>query len=317
VKNWIISDALNGLLLYIPNKINEKSKDFKAFFALGIVSLVWGTTWVVSRQGVTGMPALEMAGIRQILGGLCYLTYFYVKKFPLPSPSQYIPLVVLAFLNFFLSNGLSTWGVKYISSGLAAIIGAIFPIWIVVIGLCIEKNLPPRMAIIGLITGFGGICIIFYNHLSSFIQPDFSFGILVSLIATISWAFGTIYTKKHAKIFNAYFGLGFQMLLSGIVLLVVSSLDASFMPFSEIPKVSWYAIFYLVIFGSVIGFGCYLYALQRLPTEVTATYAYINPIVALIAGWFLLHESINLFTITGCLITISGIYIINKSYKGY
>ncbi len=314
IKKLITSDALNGLLLLNPMKLKEKSADFKAFFAVGIVSIIWGTTWVVSKQGVSHMPALEMAGIRQLIGGSCFLLFFIIRKYPLPKSEDYIPLVILSVLNFVLSNGLSTWGVKYISSGLASIIGAIFPIWIVLISVFITKAKPPVKTIIGIILGFIGVCTIFYEHLSDFFNSEFRFGILVSLTATWSWAFGTIYTKKHAVSFNPYFGLGFQMALSGIILLLVSSFDSEFLSVTEIPAISWFAIFYLVIFGSIIGFGCYLYALQKLPTEQASIYAYINPIIALIAGWLLLNEPLTLLIWVGGAVSLLGVFLVNRSF---
>ncbi|MBK9734131.1 MAG: EamA family transporter [Saprospiraceae bacterium] len=297
-----------------PKRLKEKGTGFLALLALGIVSIIWGTTWVVSKQGVMAMPALEMAGIRQIIGGSSYLIYYLSKRDNLPKISDLLPLLVLSILNFVLSNGLSTWGVKYISSGLASIIGSIFPLWIVIIGIITTKTKPPGTALFGIILGFIGICTIFYNHLADFINPDFRFGIFVSFLATWSWAFGTIYTKSHAKKFNPYFGLGIQMMFSGIILFFISSFDVHYLPLMDIPKVSWFAILYLVLFGSIIAFICYLYALQHLPTEQTSIYAYINPIVALFTGWLVLGESLSPTIITGCIITMSGVYLVNRTY---
>lgn len=318
LKEWIISDALNGLLMWTPNKLHkfkERGSGFLAFAALVVVSVVWGTTWVVSKKGIMLMPALQLAGIRQLLAGSLYLLYFILKKYPLPSRSDLMPLIVLSLLNFVLSNGLSTWGIKYISAGLGSIIGAIFPLWIVLISMLVDHTKPPKMAVWGMVIGFAGICIIFYNHLADLIDPRFRFGIFLSLIATWSWAFGTIYTKKYAKVFNPYFGLGFQMLLSGLILTIVSAFDPNHLPLDAIPQTSWFAIFYLVIFGSLVGFICYLYALQHLPTEQTAIYAYINPVVALLTGWLVLDESVNLTIFSGCLVTILGVFLVNRSFR--
>lgn len=317
IRRWITSDALNGLLLLSPKKIKAQGSGVLALLALGVISVVWGTTWVVSKQGVNAMSALQLAGIRQVLGGSLYLTYFIIKKYPLPTKNDIPPLVILSILNFVISNGFSTWGVKYISSGLAAIIGAIFPLWIVIIGLVADRTKPPKMAVFGMVIGFVGICTIFYDYLSDFINPDFRFGIFLSITATLSWAVGTLYTKKHAKVFNPYFGLGFQMLLSGIILTSWSyNFEESYLPWSEIPQISWFAIFYLVIFGSLIGFICYLYALQHLPTAQASIYAYINPIIALFTGWLILDEMISTEIIAGCIITIVGIYLVNRSFSG-
>jgi drug/metabolite transporter (DMT)-like permease len=181
------------------------------------------------------------------------------------------------------------------------------------IGLFASRSgLKPR-AIVGLLIGFAGICVIFYEHLSDFLNADFRFGILLSLAATWSWAFGTIYTKKHAEHFNPYFGLGLQMVISGVSLFSIATLTHDSIPISQIPWQSWASIAYLVVFGSVISFVAYLYALQKLPTEQVSIYAYINPIVAVFLGWILFGEILTPFIVAGVLITLYGVYLVNKS----
>lgn len=309
------ADAIKSLSAFNPLTIGKKSTRAKAIFALAIVSILWGTTWLASKQGVKHMPALQMAGIRQLIGGSCYLLFFFFKRAPLPRLKDLTPLIILAFLNFICSNGLSTWGVKYISAGLGAIIGAIFPLWLVIIGLFSSKEKIPTKAIVGLILGFVGVCIIFYDHLLDFLEPDFRFGITLSIIATWTWAFGSLYTKKHAVHFNPYFGLGFQMVIAGLVLLFVSYFDKNALPLTEIPKESWLAIAYLVIFGSLIAFVCYLYSLQNLPTEQASIYAYINPLVAVLLGALIFDEKLTTLLIIGGLVTLYGVYMVNKAFK--
>jgi len=301
---------------YNPLKIREKGSRTKAIFALGLVCFFWGTTWLGSKKGVEYMPALQLAGIRQLIGGSIYVGWFLYKRIPLPKGKEWWPIVVLSFLNFIVANGLSTWGLEGIkSAGLGAIIGAIFPLWLVVIGMFNGRSKIPWMAIAGLVLGFGGVCVIFYEHLSDFLNPDFQFGILLSLAATLSWAFGTLYTKKQAINFNPYFGLGIQMVISGILLTGISSLTNRSLPYSMIPWQAWASIAYLVIFGSVISFIAYLYSLQKLPTELASIYAYINPIVAVVLGALLFGEKLTLFIGIGGLIAILGVYLVNKAYK--
>ena len=162
--------------------------------ALCWVSFFWGTTWIASKEGVKHMPALQLAAIRQFIGGAIYLCFFMFKKTPWPKGKQWKSILILSVLNFVLSNGLSTWGVKYISSGLGAIIGALVPLWVVIISLFSGERLA-RLAIFGLIVSFGGVCVIFYDHLSDFLLPDFRFGIFISIISTLTWAFGSLYTN--------------------------------------------------------------------------------------------------------------------------
>jgi drug/metabolite transporter (DMT)-like permease len=213
-----------------------------------------------------------------------------------------------------LSNALSTWGVKFIPSGLGAIMGAIFPLWLVIITMFKGKRLP-RQALLGLLLGFGGVCIIFYEHLKDFLNPDFRFGIILSLGATISWAFATLYTKQQAINYNPYFSLGFQMLFAGIIILVIAETTGNAVKLSEIPASTWWAIGYLVVIGSVLTFVAYIYSLQHLPTALASIYAYINPIVAVLLGAALLNEKLTIFIAIGGAITIAGVYLVNKSSK--
>ena len=196
---------------------------------------------------------MQLVAIRQFLGGILYVGYFLFKKTPWPKRHQWKTILILSLLNFVLSNGLSTWGVKYISSGLGAILGAIFPIWIVIISYFRGEKLNSK-AVIGIIICFSGVCIIFYEHLKDFLDPNFSFGIFLSIIATLTWAFGTLYTKKKAASFNPYFSLGLQMLISSLSLFTVIGATGSTIPLTEIPSNSWWSIAYLVIIGSVLTF---------------------------------------------------------------
>lgn len=311
------TDAIKSLSALNPLTIHKKGTKAKALFALACVCFFWGTTWLASKQGVRHIPdALQMAGIRQFLGGVCYVGFFIYKKIPLPKGKEWIPILILSFLNFVLSNGLSTLALQYkISAGLGAIIGAIFPLWLVVIGLFASKDKIPAMAIIGLLLGFGGVCIIFYDHLNEFLDPQFRRGILLSVIATWTWAIATLYTKKQASHFNPYFSLGLQMVISGIVLYAFSSASGRAVSIAAVPWQSWAAIAYLVIFGSVISFICYLYALQNLPTEQASIYAYINPIVAVILGSIIFDERVTVYLAIGGLVTLFGVYLVNKAYK--
>lgn len=311
------ADAIKSLSVLNPLTIHKKGTRAKAIFALSLVCFLWGTTWLASKEGVKHIPdALQLAGIRQLLAGIFYVGYFLFKKASLPKGKEWIPILVLSFLNFILSNGLSTLALQYnISAGLGAIMGAIFPLWLVVIGLFIARDKIPVKAIVGLLLGFGGVCVIFYDHLHDFLNSKFQLGILFSFIATWTWAIATLYTKKQANYFNPYFSLGIQMLISGIVLYTFSFSTGRAISLSAIPWQSWAAIAYLVIFGSFIAFICYLYALQNLPTEQASIYAYINPIVAVVFGSLIFDERLTIYLAMGGLITLLGVYLVNKAYK--
>jgi drug/metabolite transporter (DMT)-like permease len=282
--------------------------------ALCWVSFFWGTTWIATKEGVKHMPALQLAAIRQFIGGFLYISFFLFKKTPWPKGKQWKAIIILSILNFVLSNGLSTWGIKYISSGLGAIIGAIVPLWIVIISFFRGEKLA-RLGVIGLLISFGGVCVIFYDHLSDFLKPDFRFGIFLSIMATITWAFGSLYTKKKAASFNPYFSLGLQMFLSSILLFAFNGATGTSVSLSSIPLISWLSIAYLVVFGSVLTFIAFIYALQKLPAEISSIYAYINPIIAVILGSLIFGEPLTIALAMGGGVTLFGLYMVNYSIR--
>jgi drug/metabolite transporter (DMT)-like permease len=299
----------------IKNAVSSKVNSIGLpILALCWVSFFWGTTWIASKEGVKHMPALQLAAIRQFIGGFLYISFFLFKKTPWPKGKQWKTILILSILNFVLSNGLSTWGVKYISSGLGAIIGAIVPLWIVIISFFRGERLA-RLAIIGLIVSFGGVCVIFYDHLNDFLIPDFRFGIFISIISTLTWAFGSLYTKKKAASFNPYFSLGLQMFLSSILLFAYTGATGTSVSLSSIPAISWWSIAYLVVFGSVLTFIAFIYALQHLPAQISSIYAYINPIIAVILGAVIFGETLNASIAIGGGVTLFGLYMVNYSLR--
>ena len=282
--------------------------------ALFWISFFWGTTWIASKEGVKHMPPMQLVALRHLFGGLCYLLYFLYQKHPWPNKRQWRTILVLSVLNFMLSNGLSTWGVKYISSGLGAIIGSIFPLWIVIISLFRGQKTTWK-AVAGLVVAFVGICVIFYDYLNDFLEPEFRFGILLSVIATFTWALSSIYIRENKTNFNPYFSLGLQMLLSSIVISTAIVWNGSAIPLAAIPAISWWSIAYLVVFGSVLTFIAFIYALEHLPTEISSLYAYINPMVALFFGYILFNEPLTVPIVLGGIITIIGLYVVNRAIK--
>lgn len=314
-KNFESKKSIYKVRTKIKNAFSSKINAIGLpILALCWVSFFWGTTWLASKEGVKHMPALQLAGIRQFIGGFLYVAFFLYKKAPWPKGRQWKAIFILSILNFVLSNGLSTWGVKYISSGLGAIIGAIFPLWIVFITVFRGEKMA-RLSILGLIVSFGGVCVIFYDHLADFLKPDFRFGIFLSLIATVTWAFGTLYTKKKAASFNPYFSLGLQMLISSFITFAIIGATGTGVNISAIPANSWWAIAYLVIIGSVLTFIAFIYMIQRLPAEINSIYAYINPIVAVLLGAIVSGEPLTMAIAIGGGVTLCGLYLVNYSIR--
>ncbi len=287
--------------------------DRKAYLALVVVCLVWGVSWVGTKEAVKYMPTFQMVGIRQTLAGLAYVLFFMVRGYKLPRKKEWYPILLLSLLNFMISNGLASWGVKLTTAGLSAIMGAIFPLWLVIILAARGGSRMPAVAWIGILIGFSGVCIVFYEHLHELFNFSFLGGILMGLIASLSWAFGTIYTKEFAIDFNPYHSIGWQMLISGLVVTLLAQLSGQVIPMAEIKLYTWTAILFLVVVSSIIAFVAYLYALQKLPTSLVSVYAYINPLVAVLAGSLFTGEPLTVLIISGSLVTLAGVYIVNRA----
>ena len=299
-----------------PLHPKNQSEKTRALVAVALVSFFWGTTWLASKKGVQHMPALQLAGIRQFLGGSIYLLYFFFKGHRLPTKEQFIQFVWMSVIMFVASNGLSTWSVQYIPSGLGAVIGAIAPIWIAIFSVTLFRETKfNTITILGLILGFGGIIIIFSDYLEDLFNSKFSLGILLGVVATMTWGLGTLYTVKHAKNLDPYYSLGWQMFISGIILTLISLLTGQYNPLTSVDPIAWYSIGYLVIIGSVITFLAFIYALKRLPAAQASVYAYINPIVAVIIGALLNGEKLNMIIAIGTAVTLLGVYLVNTGFK--
>lgn len=292
-----------------------RKTDRKAYFALAVVCIVWGVSWVGTKEAIRYMPTFQMVGIRQFLAGSAYVLYFLFRGAKWPKGKEWYPILLLSFLNFMISNSLASWGVKLTNAGLSAIMGAIFPLWLVII-LALRGGMRiPRMAWLGILIGFGGVCIVFYEHLHELFNYSFLGGIFLGLAASLAWAFGTLFTKEFSSHFNPYHSIGWQMLISGVTMTLVAHVSGDVIPISAIRLYTWSAILFLVIISSITAFIAYLYALQRLPTSLVSVYAYINPIVAVFAGNLLTGEPLTVLIMTGSMVTLVGVYIVNRALQ--
>jgi drug/metabolite transporter (DMT)-like permease len=205
---------------------------------------------------------------------------------------------------------------EYITGGLAAIIAALVPLFVVVFTLLLSRCARiTRWMIIGLVVGFLGVLTIFYDYLGQMRNGSFLFGVVLALISTLSWSFGTVYTARQKPAIDILFSVGLQMLIAGILILFVCGITGKYVDPSTAGWNSWLAIFYLVVFGSLVAYSAYVFAISKLPATLVSVYAYINPVVAIVLGWLLLSEKMNYNMIFGTLITLGGVYLVNSEFK--
>lgn len=285
-------------------------------FAVALVCILWGTTWMASKVGVKHMPALQLSGLRHLIGGGMYVLYFGLFRKMWPQKDQIWQIIWMSVIMFVLSNGLSVLSIVYMPSGLGAVVGAITPIWVVLFSYLIFKRIQfKKQTIVGILLGFTGVVITFYDFVENIMNSDFSLGIIYGLIASMTWALATLLTVKHAQKMDPYFSLGWQMFVSGLILNTYSYVQGDFVSYAQLPTEAWLSVLYLVIIGSVIAFGAYIYALKRLPATLVSIHSYVNPIVAVLIGDWLLHEPLTLFVIMGTLVTLVGVYLVNRSFR--
>ena len=288
----------------------------KAYAALAIVSFFWGTTYIAARIGAQHMPGLFVSGLRQFTSGLILVSFFLARGYSLPAWDALRKISFQGILLLCIANGLLTWSLEYISSGLAAIIAAMVPLFITVFTIWLSRCTKiTRWMIIGMIVGFGGVLTIFYDYLGQLQNKSFLFGVVLALLSTLSWSFGTVYTSKQKLSVDIMFNVGLQMLVAGFVLLVVCGFTGKYANLADTGQASWFALIYLVIFGSLLAYSAYVFAVSKLPAAQVSIYAYINPIVAVGLGWLLLQEKMNTNMILGTAITLGGVWLVNREFK--
>jgi len=258
----------------------------KAYIALMITSLVWGTTWVVSKIGVQKTPAFEVASIRQFSGGILYVCFFLFKGLGLPTWKQFKWLTLMSVLMFVSSNGLATLALRYIPSGLAALIAALYPLSVVLIEMVFFKNTKINWGtFLGLFLGIGGIALVFYESAFHNHADGFWFGVIISLIAMITWAVATIFIARRKTEMNPYYATGWQMLISSAIMFLIVLISGDSVPVTSIPLQTWLALAYLVSAGSIFAFIAFIYSMKILNPGLQL---YMLISIQLLPSWWVL-----------------------------
>jgi len=287
------------------------------YLALAITSIVWGTTWVASKIGVAEMPALQMAYIRQFLGGICFVLFFILyRKLSFPTRKEFVWLLIMSLLMFVLANGLSTWSLNYIPTGLSALVGALYPLSVVIIEMVFFKNRNMTiLTFVGLLLGITGIGIVFYENAFQHHPEGFIFGVVLSVIAMLSWSVGTIVIVRKKTSLNPYYATGWQMLIGAFILFIVAETTQLTISINNISATAWGAITYLVLAGSLLAFIAFIYSMKKLPPAISSLYAYINPLVAMVTAAIVLHEKLTIYILWGAIVTLAGVFMVNYSIK--
>ncbi len=285
---------------------------FRAYLAWIAICFIWGTTYLAIRVGVEELPPLLFAGLRWIAAGIIFLGYLKLRGYKLPARSELKHIALIGILLLGVANGLVVFAEQWIPSGLTALLITTLPFWIVGIESFLPKGAKFNYKIlIGLLIGFSGVSLIFGHNIESLLEPAYLIGVFALLAAVISWSIGSLYSKYRISTVHPYVSASVQMLIAGSAQTLLGLLFGEAAEFSFTQN-SLLAFLYLIIFGSIFGFGSYIYAIAHLPISLVTTYAYINPLIALFLGWLILDEKINLPIILGALIIFIGVFVVKK-----
>lgn len=293
-----------------------RKSNHKANLALLILCTVWGATWVVSKHAivVAHIAPLQLSGMRYLLASTLLVSYFLYKGFGFPNKKNWGNIILLSFLMFVCSNGFSTYAVATVGSGLGAVIGALSALWMAIFSYLILQQQLTYKTVIGLLVGFAGVVVIFYDKLYFLREAKFVWGIILSIVATITWALGTIYTIKTTSTGNALYNSSWQMLVSGIVLTAISYTQPRIAT-TDISLQGWVDVGILVTAGSLLTLACLMYVLQKLPASKVSIYVYINPIIAVLLGHVVFDEALTPLLAVGVIVILLGVYLVNNSLK--
>lgn len=303
---WILSH-----LCFIMNRTT------KAYLAVIFISIAWGTTYLAIRIAVQHYPAFLFAGLRQVIAGILMAIIGLVmyKKADI-SPKIIITNAIVGFFMISVGNGIVSFAEKTVPSGVAALICAMMPLNAVLLNIFMSKGEKINATIVlGLLLAMGGVALIFKDNISDLSNPLYLGGIIAIFIGTASWAFGSIKSKALTNIKNPVFNAAMQLFFGGVILLLLSPAVDSYENFDPLQPDALKAMAYLIVVGSFLAFTAYMFALKVLPVGIVTLYAYVNPLVAVILGYFILNERLTWYTALAFAGIVSGVYIVNLGYR--
>lgn len=288
-------------------------KDIRLVLAIVTVAIVWGTTFLGIRIAVETIPGWFVAGLRQFLAGV--IMFFILvsrKELKWIGWKNLGYQATFAFLMLVMANGLTTVAEESLSSSLASLISASVPILVFLGSVVLGLQKFSFRALVGVLICFCGILFIFWDGLKDFANPDYKKGIILMFFAISGWASGIIFTKKlNIQSGNISLNLFYQFLFAGVLQIIFALIFSDDYNFGNWSLQSISATIYLAIFGSVITFFCFHYALTKITPVQVSILSYINTIIAILLGWLVLGEVISTKFIIAAILIIFGVFIIN------
>ena len=289
---------------------NTRLKIILSFFAIYVV---WGSTYLFNKIAVTELPPFFLASIRFTIAGLLMVSFATYKKASFKiTKRELLNCCIAGFLFLIYGNSVYIWALQFVDSGIAALIAATQPLFVLLLMRIFFKKQIKTKSIIGILLGvFGMYLLVSQQNFTS--NSKSIWGMLAMLTCVLSWASGSVFVSKARLPSNFMVSTGIQMLFSGFILALLSLLfkESWSSPLVWTQEVQFSMVF-LIVFGGVVAFTAFNYLLKKVSTEKVATSAYVNPVIALAVGWYYLNEKLSLQSIIASLILLIGVYFITS-----
>lgn len=289
---------------------------WKTLLAFAIIYLVWGSTYLAIRIGVREFPPFLMAALRFIIAGGVLYGWTFARGERLPDRRQWMSISLLAVLFILLDYGLVFWAEQRVPSGVTAVMMATIPLFIALceIALLRTQTLTLRLTL-ALLAGIAGVAVLASR--SSFVggAPIDPYGALALILGSFSWAVGTVLTRRLSLPSSKVVSSASQMLTGGVFLALAAGAFGEFRDFhpAAISRAAWISLLYLIVAGSIVAFTAFQWLVHHESPTKVGTYAYVNPVVAVLLGYFLAGESLGLRTILGTLLVLISVITITTA----
>jgi drug/metabolite transporter (DMT)-like permease len=285
------------------------SRTAQVAIAFAIIYVVWGSTYLAIRVGVQSLPPWLFAGTRFLAAGVLMFAYARITGARLPAARRdWLTIAVTGLLMLGAGNGLVTWSEQWIESNQAALIVATSALWLAWMGTWgAQGEGLNRLTLLGLGLGFGGVAVLVQSGLSLRTAPPLAYAGLA--LAPLAWAAGSVWSRRAPVACPPVMTAALQMLLAGVVMSAVGLALGETARWDPKPE-AWVALVYLILFGSCLAYGAYLWLVHAVPPARLGTYAYVNPAVAVVLGWWLLDEHLNATQVAGTVIILAGVLLV-------
>ena len=295
-----------------------RPRTWKTLLAFAIIYFVWGSTFLAIRVGVREVPPFVFAGMRFFTAGIVLYAWMRARGTPSPTRREWASASLLGLLIFVLDYGLLFWAEQRVPSGIAAVMMATIPAFMALAEILIlrTQKLTLRLGL-ALLVGLAGVAVLVSHSVNLGDAPIDTRGAVALVVASISWSLAAVLTRKLPLPESKVMSSGSQMLAGGILLAVAATLLGELKGFHAhaVSSHAWLALVYLIVAGSIVGFTAYVWLLHHESPTKVGTYAYVNPAVAVLAGYFLGGEAIGARTVLGTFLVLVSVVVITTTPK--